>query len=153
MPIQSKADGNVPFIGPKSRYNILNTSPTWIRLQMAVGAVLDGTRPRTALTDEDSLEPVISAGRAQYGSTVEGLTKGGFFSLLGNYGKAYIVEDAVLPGTVVFTIVDKDQNLIRTVTTPSYPMSLAPGEFVKLTGGTAGSLFAIKVRLEGTKIL
>ena len=153
MPIEAKRDGNVPFIGPRSRYNILNITPTWVHLKMTTGVVLDGNRPRTAELDADTLEPVISSGRAEYGSTTDGLTQGGFFRILGNYGVPYIIEDALLPGTVVFKIVDKEKNLIRTISTPSFPMNLAAGEYVQITGGTAGALFGLKVRLEGTRIL
>jgi len=153
MPIQAKADGNVPFIGPKSRYNVMGMQPTWNHLQMGTGVVLDGNRPRTATVSEDDIGPVISAGRAEYGSVADGLTQGGFFRHLGNYGHPYIIEDALLPGTTVFKIVDVEKTLIRTVATPVFPMSLAAGEYVQITGGTAGALFGLRVRFEGTKII
>jgi len=153
MPIQAKADGNVPFIGPRSRYNILGVQPTWVYLQMGTGAAMNGAKHRTALLDSNELEPVIGPARAQYGSTLEGLTFGGFFSLLGNYGKAYVVEEVSFVGAVVFKIADSEGVDIRTVATPSYPMKLAAGEYIKLSGGTTGALHGIKVRLEGTQIL
>lgn len=153
MPIQAKRDGNVPFIGPRARYNILNITPTWIHLKMATGVALDGNRPRTATLDADEIEPVISSGRAEFGSVADGLTEGGFFRILGNYGRPYIIEDALLPGTTVFKIVDVDKTLIRTVSSPVFPMSLAAGEYVQITGGTTGGLFGLRVRLEGTRIV
>lgn len=141
-----KRDGNVPFIGPRARYNTLGVSPTWHYHKMGAGAALDGTAPRTATTAENDLDPAVSAGKAEWAS----LTKGGLFTMLGKAGKAVIVEAVDLSAGASLTVVNAAGATLRA--TPTAPFKLAPGEFLKASGGSNGGYAGVLVRLEGERI-
>lgn len=147
MPVQAKADGNVPFIGPRARYSVLGLHPTWHVMKMAGGNSLDGGRPRTAALTEDQLDPVVTSGRAVWGS----LTKGGLFDMLGKGKKPCIVEAIDNAATATGSIVDSAGNALRAVPT-TLPFKLAAGEFLKYTGGTAASYIGILVRLDAERL-
>lgn len=141
MSIQSKADGNVPFIGPRARYKILSESLTWIYHRMAGGSALNGAAPRTASLTADETDPTVTAGKANYAD----LTEGGLFRLLGNYKKAIVVESVNNAAVATLTIVDKDGTLLRAFPGTT-PFNMAPGEYIKATGGSAGSYIGVLVR-------
>lgn len=146
MPVPSKADGNVPFIGPRARYQILGLNLTWIYHRMTGGASLNGAAPKTATLTPDQVDPVVSAGKAEFAS----LTEGGLFTLLGNYKRPVLVESVNNAAGATLTIVDKAGAQLRTA--PTAPFKLAPGEYFKATGGSAGSYIGILVRDEGTEL-
>lgn len=139
MPIQAKADNNVPFTGARPRFSLLGLNPTWMVHQMAAGQTAAGERPRTASQSETQLDPVIGGG-AHWNA----LTKGGLFYHLGKGGKGYIVEAMSVAGGTV-TIVDEAGAVLRP--TPAAPFRCGPGEFVKVVGGGAAARLAILVRL------
>ena len=144
---------NVPLTGAVPRIRALGVDPVWVYMQMAAGQALNGNKPRTALVTADQLVPEVSAGKVLYGSGGDLLTEGGFFSVVGKEGKPYEVMEAILPGTTVFNIADSEGTVLRVVSSPSFPMKLAAGEYIKITGGTTGGLFGLKVREEITRTL
>jgi len=134
----------VPFIGPRSRYNILSDSVGWIYHKMAGAGTLDGAPPATALLSSEMCDPTVSAGRASW----DDLVHGGLFTLLGNYKQPVIVE-AVDAAGVTLTLVDSLGNLTRNMP-GTFPCKLAPGEYVKAVGG---GKVGILVRYDADKIL
>lgn len=146
MPVPSKADGNVPFIGPRKRYSILGLNLTWIYHRMAVGVALNGAAPKTASLEPNAVDPVVSAGRANFAA----LTEGGLFTLLGNYRRPVLVESVDNAAGATLTIVDKAGTLLRSA--PTAPFKMAPGEYFKAAGGSTGSYIGILVRDEGTEL-
>jgi hypothetical protein len=143
MPVPSKADGNVPFIGSRKRYSILGLNLTWIYHRMAGGASLNGAAPKTASLEPNAVDPTVSAGRAEFTA----LTEGGLFTLLGNYRRPVLVESVDNAAGATLTIVDKNNVQLRTA-----PLKMAPGEYFKAAGGSAGSHIGILVRDEGTEL-
>lgn len=146
MPVPSKADGNVPFIGPRARYQILGLNLTWIYHRMAGGVMLNGAAPKTASLEPAAVDPTVSAGRAEYTD----LTEGGLFTLLGNYRRAVLVEAVDNAAGATLTIVDSAGALLRNA--PTAPFKMAPGEYFKASGGAAGSYIGILVREEKTEL-
>ena len=159
MPIQSKADGNVPFIGPRSRYNIIGTSARWVFHIMEDLVAPNGAAPTTAaVSNPDEVTPVVSPGKAEYGSSSDKLLTGGLFTHLGKVGHPMLIEGAILPGDPAVSLVNSAGTLIRTLVvsgTPlsGFPIRLAPGEYIKIVGGTPGGDFGFFVRLDGVKML
>ncbi|MCJ7520994.1 MAG: hypothetical protein MUP21_02055 [Dehalococcoidia bacterium] len=154
MPFPANADGNVPFIGTRARYSILNTTATWVFHWMHGEVNMTGVAPRTETSDVDQLDPTVSAGRADYGlvnpatGLVEPLSEGGLFTQLGRYKRAMIVEASELSGGVTVTLVNGEGDLIRAF--PALPAHVAAGEYIKAVGG-AGAHAGFLVRLEGEK--
>lgn len=155
MPIPANADGNVPFLTGRARYSILNTTSTWVYHWMNPASVMLGEAPRTPTSNEASLDPTVSAGRADYGKVnpatgmVETLSKGGLFTQLGRYKRAMMVEGSDLSAGVTVTLVDSEGALIRSL--PSLPAKVAAGEYIKAVGGV-GTHAGFLVRLAGEKI-
>ena len=115
------ADNNVPFIGPRSRYEVLGVQPTLLVHTMATGN-LDGNLPRTAAKTALELDPTVTAGKA----TWDDLTAGGLF----NFTKKAVIVEALSTGT--WKIVDGALNVLRTTPT-SLPFKLAPDEKLQVT--------------------
>ena len=159
MPIPSKADCNVPLRPGKAWYSIVGIQPTWVFHIMADGVALTGEAPLTsAVPKPEDLEPMVSAGRADYGFPDDKLTKGGLFTHIGRVSQPVIVEAASLPGDPVVTVVNSEGTLLRTLASGAplsgFPIRLGAGEYLKVVGGTAGGDFGFLVRLgSGVQIL
>lgn len=143
MPIPSKADGNVPFLPGRSRYNVVtDRSDTWVYHR----GTLDGLAPFMAATpvggvaDPTLMEP----GRAEWTT----LTHGGLFTLVGNQGKPLICSATDASGATL-TLVRKNGTLSRAFPT-TFPCVIAPGEYIKAVGGSAVGLL---LRIEDNTIL
>jgi hypothetical protein len=141
-----KADNNVPFIGPRARYNIVGVKPTWIVQKMKAGSTFNKARPATATKTADQLDPVVSAGLVKW----EELTSGGLFDLLANRKEAVVVEKTVAVGspTVDIVALDGTTKLRDVVITSSFILS--PGEMLRTDGGTE---LRLQVRIYGEKVL
>lgn len=150
MPIQAKADGNVPFLGNgRARYNVLsNRQAIWVYHEMTGGASLNGGYAKTASLTKDQIDPVITPGRAAWTA----LTEGGLFSFVGNYRRPLICEAIDNAGTATLTLVKSDGNLSRNMPT-TFPFTIAPGEYIKATGGAAGSKVGFLLRIDEKTIL
>jgi hypothetical protein len=132
-----QADNNVPFIGPRARYEVLGVQPSLLVHTMASGN-LDGNLPRTAALTALELDPTVSAGKA----TWTALTAGGFF----NFTKKAVIVEALSSGT--WKIVDDSLTQLRA--TPSTPFRLTPGEKLQISGVATASVVA---RLDITKCI
>jgi hypothetical protein len=148
MPIQAKADNNVPFLPGRSRYHLLGNNPTWIYHRMTAGSALDGTAPRTATTNEELTDPKVYPGEGSW----ENLTKGGLFTLLAKYGHPYIVDAVDNQAGATLSIVTQAGASIRAVPGTT-PFKVGAGEVLKATGGSTGGRIGFLVRLEGEKQL
>jgi hypothetical protein len=147
MPVQSNADNNVPWIGPRARYNILCNTPTWVYQKMTTGKSFNGADPRTATVAAADFDPVVTAGKAMY----DNLTEGGFFRLLGNYKRPMVVEALNNEAGATIEITNSAGTKLRD--TPSAtPFKVAPGEYIKANGGTAAKQVGLLVRIDGEKI-
>ena len=134
MPRVSKADGNVPFIGPRARYSVVTTNPTWVLHKMAPGASLNGAAPKTATLQPKDVDPTVKAGMAQW----DDLTEGGLFTLLAHEGQPIEVIDKMLPSGATAVIVGLDGTKLRDLPA-TYPFRLGACEVLKISGGAAGS--------------
>lgn len=159
MVVQAKADGNVPHIGPRARYNIVGHSARWIFHIMENAIAPAGEAPATvAVGDPADLDPVVSPGRADYGFPTDKLVEGGLFTHLGKVGHAVILESAILPGNPKVETVDASGTPLRVLAVLSspltgFPIRLGAGEYVKISGGTTGGDFGLFARLDGVKLL
>lgn len=129
----------VPLIGPNVRYDLLHDSSTWIIQRFAAGAQATGVSPKVGAVEVGPT--TVKAGYASY----DGLTQGGLFTLPGNYRKPTLVESLDNPAGATITILQTTSNHERPIPS-TYPFKLAPGEFIKTTGGTAGSYVGILVK-------
>lgn len=148
MPVQSKADGNVPFLGDgRARYNVLSSRQAmWVYHEMATAA-LTGEIPESASATAAEIDPLVTAGRSRWVS----LTKGGLFSFVGNYRRPLICEAIDNGAGATLTLVKADGSLSRTV--PSAPFVVAPGEYIKATGGSAPGKVGLLLRIDEKTIL
>lgn len=149
MPVPSKADGNVPFIGPRKRYNVLTTNTIWNIHEMAGGATLDGTPPMTLTTDVASTDPTLKAGIAVWTN----LTHGGLFTHLAHHKQPMVIEAVLNPGGATLTLVHSDDASVFRAMPNTFPIKVSAHECVKATGGAAGSKIGILVRLDADKVL
>jgi len=140
-------DNFAPFIGPRSRYSIIGVTPTTITHKMSAGQSLNGAMPRTALTAPMETDPEVSAGMAVWSELIEG----GLYDLLGSRKEALIIENVINTAGAAFTLVDKTGTLLRSGPT-TFPAVIAPGEILKFSGGTAGSLVSVIARVQGERI-
>lgn len=149
MPVQAKADNNVPWIGPRARYPALPSTPTWIYHRMASAALGGETPVETGFT-EATTDPTVSAGLIEF----KNLTKGGLFTTLYHAKRPFIIEASDLSSGVALTIV-RPGNL----TTPSrafpssYPVKIAAGEIVRASGNPMNGYAGILVRPYEEKLL
>ncbi len=150
MPIPSKADGNVPFLGSgRKRYNVLSPrQSTWVFHEMAGGSALNGSYAKTGSLTKDEIDPVVTPGRASWTA----LTEGGLFSFVGNYRRSLICEAVDNAGTATLTLVNAAGTLLRNMPT-SFPFTIAAGEFIKATGGSAGAKVGFLLRIDEKTIL
>jgi len=139
-----KADGNVPFIGPRGRFRVLNLTSTWLVQE----GTLDGKRPRTASLTADELDPVVTAGRAEWKS----LTEGGLFDLAGNHKEAVVLEAMQIDGVTVSIVALDGTTVLRPgpVNDNSFPFKMAPGEMIRVSGGAFARFLA---RIDAQRIL
>lgn len=143
----AKADGNVPFIGPRSRYSLVGLNPTVLLHRMAAATDFAGDLPETASVTAANLDPAVSGGKALWAS----LNKGGLFPFT---GKPLVIESLLSKNcTATWTIVDSTGATIRT--TPSAPFKLAPNERLKATstGASSGAEVGVVVRLDAQRVL
>lgn len=131
----------IPFLEPgRSRYLILNETPTWVYHRAAAGSALGGDAPETATKTTDKLDPTVTAGVARY----EGLTKGGLFTLPYHYKKPMVVEAIDNPNTATITIVNPALGTSRAA--PAVPFTVAAGEALKAVTMATGAVVGIYVR-------
>jgi len=144
MPLKCQADGNVPFLPGRSRYDIVNLTATWCYHRMAAGSTLSGEAPRTATTTEADTDPTVTGGRAEYKT----LTKGGLFTLQAQMLAPLIVLALDNTANATLTLVmSGDPTLSRAVPT-SLPFKIAAGEALKATGGSSGSYVGILYEID-----
>lgn len=148
MPVTAKADNNVPFIGPRSRYNVLTASPVWVYQRMD-GAGFTGEAPETPSVTANDLDPTVSAGLVEW----TGLIKGGLFTAFYKAKKAFIIEATDVKAGVTLSIVRADALTTPTRTFPtSFPAKIAPGEIIRATGGDSTAYAGFLVRLVEEKV-
>ena len=147
MPVEAKADDNVPFLAGRARYQVLGTNPTWVYHEMAAGQTMAGEAPRSATKTEAEIDPTVGGGKARWAD----LTKGGLFTLLAHYKRAMVVEAVDNPGSATLAIVDSTGANPRTP--PAAPFRVGPGECLKVTGGGAAGKIGFLVRLDVTKVI
>ena len=143
---------NVPWIGPRSRYTVLDNSSTW-NIQSTDGVDFDGELPQDATPE--SVDPsIVKAGHAEW----NGLKHGGKFNFL-DRRHAVIVErwfaDANGGATTFGTPkIRRADNSLEDF--PAVPFRLGKGDCVEITSAdTAGSdepRFGILVRIEGDEV-
>ena len=144
MPIQNTTEMNVPLIGPRSRYRILGLSAAWCLQKMATGSTFNGAAPRSASEDTDEIDPVVTGGQSLF----DNLTEGGLFTLLASDKKPIVVDEVLNPGSATAVIISRDGLTTRPFPTTT-PFRVSPNEVIKVSGGTAASLFGVLVRIDG----
>lgn len=143
MPVQAKADNNVPWIGPRSRYSVLCASPVWNYQRMNIAGGFTGETPEAPGYGPDLLDPTVGQGKVQWTN----LSKGGLFTALYKTGRPFILEAVDLKAGVTLTIVDPQNT--ATVLRPfpaTFPALIAAGELIKATGGDATAYAGLFVR-------
>lgn len=149
MPVQAKADNNVPFIGPRARYTVLSTQPVWVYQRMNNASGFTGEAPETSGAGPNVLDPTVSAGLVQW----TGLAKGGLFTAFYKTKKAFIIEATDVKAGVTLQIVRAGALSTPTRTFPtSFPAKIAPGEIIKATGGDGTAFAGFLVRLVEEKV-
>jgi len=150
VPFQASGE-RVPLIGPRSRYDIISArNSTWVYHRMKPGSTLGGAAPADPTHTAAEFDPVVTAGRAEFG----GLSAGGLFTLLGNAKKPLILEAIDNTAGATISTVDKTGATIRATLDPAKaPYHLSPAEYIKATGGSSGSYVGVLVRLDETAIL
>jgi len=138
---------NVPFIGPRSRHNILVNEPTWVYHIMAEGSTLSGEVPRNPALCEMEIDPVLANGRFEF----QQLTSGGLFALLSNYGLAFTVEEIDNPDSATIEIIGRDGVKIRDIPSETPFKVVGSSEILKVSGG--GTKVGFMVRRYPEKIV
>lgn len=131
----------IPLIGPRARYRVLSAQASWVTHEMAGGSALSGEAPETASVSAENLDPTVTAGKAVWSD----LTKGGLFTLLGNHKRPLVVEAALVPGTATVKIINPQTSTERDMP-GSTPFKVAPGEYLKVSGGNNGDSVSFLVR-------
>lgn len=143
---------NVPFIGPRARYSVLNVNSVW-NIQEMDGVDFDGKLPADGASL--LLDPaIVKAGHAEWNL----LKEGGKFNFL-DRRHSVVVEKwfEVTPGTVAITkkILRADGSLEDFPA--SGPFTIGSGDCIVITsintGGAEKPRFGILVRIEGAEIL
>ena len=141
---------NVPFIGPRSRYNLLSRKPSWVYQEMIPTACFTREAPETATTSPSETDPTMVTAGAIY----KDLTVGGIFPRLYNGRKPFIIEEVYNPGNSEIWITHPevpDPNspsgiVQRQVTAADLPVRVAAGERVELNQGAVGQcLFGMMI--------
>lgn len=142
MPVQAKADNNVPWIGPRSRYSVLTATPTWLYHRMD-SAVFTGVAPATPSATADNLDPTSSAGLVEW----TGLSLGGLFTALYKAKRPFILEAVDASAGVSFSIVRAGALTTPTRTFPTtFPAKIAAGEIIRAVGGSGSPYAGLLVR-------
>jgi len=144
-----KRDHNVPFIGPRARYSIIGSNPNWIIQKMATGETFDGLRPEQTAVGADDLDPDVTAGQVEWAE----LTKGGLFDLLGNAKQALVIEALENVGGATFEIVAGDGTTVLRLGPTTFPSRIAPGEYLRFTGGAAAARVAVLARIDSVRMI
>jgi len=143
MPFPAKQDGNVPFIGPRSRYQPLSLTPSWV-YHRGIATTMTGAAPaRAAETPAETDPDIVQAGRMEF--TV--LTAAGLFTLQAKQKQSIEVLELDTDGNGAFTIVDIADGTTVLRATPATPFTLGPGEVLRCVGNTAtkaGALMQLK---------
>lgn len=148
MPVAPGPNGFVPFIGPRSRYDVVHSQPTWICHKMAAGSKMNGEAPRTVAKTEAETDPTLTGGRVVF----DNLTKGGLFTLVYNAKKAIVIEAIENPNNLTIELVSKDGTVTRQKPA-TLPFIVAAGEVIKASGATNGSQISILIRAHEQKVL
>lgn len=139
--------GGVPPLPGRSRYNVVNTTATWCYHHMANGVALTGDAPRTAAKTASELDPVVSAGKAEFSN----LTEGGLFTLQANAKKTLVIDAIDNPGNATIAILNRDGTHQRTAPT-STPFKVMSSEVIKASGGSAGGYIGVLYKIDGEEI-
>ncbi len=150
MPFKAAGE-RVPLIGPRSRYDIISArNSTWIYHRMKPGSTLNGAAPADPTHAAAEFDPAVSAGRAEFA----GLSAGGLFTLLGNAKTGLIIDGVDNAAGATLSTVDKNGATVRVSLDPSkLPLHVSPAEYLKATGGSAGSYVGFLVRVDDVAIL
>lgn len=148
MPVPSKADNNVPFIGPRARYSLVNTTATWCYHHMATGCTLSGDAPETATTDAAHTDPYVVGGKAEY----QDLTKGGLFTIQSNAKRILMIDAIDNPGSATITLVDRSNHAHSRAVPTTLPFKVSANEVIKVVGGVASGYIGILYRVDGEEI-
>lgn len=144
MPLQSKADNNVPFLPGRSRFNLVNLTPTWCYHEMLAGATLQGVAPKKQTISAEETDPSVSAGLARYTN----LTEGGLFVLQAQAKKALLVLAIDNPaGATVKILNGADPSKFRTAPA-TFPFRVGPGEVIQATGGSTGGKIGVLYEID-----
>lgn len=150
MPVQANADNNVPWLGPRSRYTVIGTSPVWNYHRMGGAFALTGEPPEAVGLTANTTDPTSGGGLVQWSN----LVKGGLFTALYKTKKSFVIEAVDLSAGVVLTIVRAGALATPTRTFPvTFPAKIAAGEIIRATAGANGGYAGILVRLPEEKIL
>jgi len=136
MPVPSQADGNVKLIPGRPKYNIVtDRNAVWVYQRMGTGKTFGGTKPMLAATPvADVADPSsVTAGRAEWTN----LETGGLFTLVGLQKKALICDAIDNAAGATLTLVTASGALSRSMP-GTLPFTIAPGEYIKASGGSSG---------------
>ena len=143
MPVQAKADNNVPWIGPRARYNVLCASPVWNYQRMNISGGFTGDAPEAPGVGPNLIDPTVGQGKVQWTN----LIKGGLFTALYKTGRPFIVEAVDLKTGVTLSIVDPQNPATVLRPFPStLPAMIAAGELIKATGTDTTAYAGLLVR-------
>jgi hypothetical protein len=153
MPITgAKADGNVPFLPGRARYNVVtDRSFTWVFQKMLALHQFDGSAPTDQIdgSARDTFDPTtVRGGYASW----DGCAHAGLWTLLSHYGRAMTVQEVSNAAGATLSTVDSSGAVLRT-SLPATPFMLSPGECLKASGGTAGGAVGFLVKFDEATIL
>jgi len=141
---------NVPWIGPRSRYSVLNMNSSWVIQKMDSGCDFTGDLPAVN-PPQTPKDPVVSAGLATWSD----LAFGGLFNWL-DRRHAIVVENfyEILNSSTITAEVHRAGGYIEAF--PALPFVLGPADYIVVTSAGSGegnTEFGILARIEGTEIL
>lgn len=143
MPVQAKADNNVPWIGPRSRYNVLCATPVWNYQRMNNSGGFNDNPPEAPGQGPNVIDPVVTAGKVEWAN----LIKGGLFTSLYKAGKPFIIDAVDLGAGVTLTIVKASAPTVPTRTFPvTFPVRIAAGELLRAVGSANTAYAGVLVR-------
>ena len=148
MPVQAKADNNVPWIGPRSRYNVLCASPVWNYQRMNNAGGFTAEAPEAPGVGPNLLDPTVGGGKVEWNN----LIKRGLFTALYKTGRPFIVEAVDLKSGVTLSIVDPNSpaTVLRAFPT-TFPALIGAGELIKAVGTDATAFAGLLVRTKEDK--
>jgi len=152
-----KADGNVPFIGPRGRFQLTGIEPAWIFQTMFAGVNFDKKLAITASETAPEVQPEVVGGKAEF----KDLTEGGVFDTIATAKKAHIIEEILNGGSATLDIVRledlkatspiEDTPTFRVVP-GSFPFKMAPGETIRADAGANGGSVGLLIREDAGSI-